>query len=296
MPNNNWGRWGDADERGTLNLLTPEVVKAALATPKTGKVYPLSIPIQRSGIPIFEHRGAPQRLTMSGQNDEEHLHKAFGGVSGVGANEDVLIMAAHTATHLDALGHVYEDRKMYNGFSADDVSTSQGAPHCGIDRIGAIAARGILVDIAAVRGVDALEPGYTISPEDFDNALASEGVSVRPGDAVLIRTGWLESFLDGTDGAIYPQPGIGLELAEYLASLDVSLVGSDNSAVEVMPFDRGVYLGSHIVLLVRHGICLLEHVLLDDMARDKCYEFLLNIGPLNVTGGTGSPVTPIAIG
>jgi kynurenine formamidase len=292
----NWGRWGTDDERGALNLLTPDVVKEALKAPKTGKVYSLSIPIQRSGIPNFEFRGAPQRLTLAGQGDEA-FHRSVGGVEGVGANEDMLVMAAHTATHLDALGHVYEGRKLYNGFSAEEVSAMSGAPRCGVDKIGAIVGRGVLVDVAAALGVSALDPGHVITVAEFELACSRESVELRSGDIVLIRTGWLEGYMNPDDGFdIHPQPGIGLELAEHLAASDVCVVGADNSAVEALPFDQGVYLGSHIVLLVSHGIHLLEHVALQELSRDGCYEFLVTIAPLNVPGATGSPVTPVAVG
>lgn len=290
----NWGRWGESDERGALNLLTPERVLAALRLPKTGKTYSLSIPIQRSGVPNLDYRGIPQRLTMINHEDEAMAH-ANGGVPGVGANEDQLIMPSHTSTHLDALCHVYADNKIYNGYPADQVTPYSGAAKCSIDKVGGIAGRGVLIDVAASKGVDLLDPGYVITVADLRKALDDQGVELQTGDLVLIRTGWLEDYM-ANQGEMMPQPGIGLEAATFLAEKDVALVGSDNAAIEPIPFDKDVYLGGHIILLVENGIYLVENMNLAELAADKCYEFLLTIGALKITGGTASPVTPVAIG
>jgi len=291
---NQWGRWGAEDERGALNLLTPEVVASALRAPRTGRAYALGIPIQRTGIPNFEYRGIPQRLTLANHADEQQS-RANGGVAGVGANEDMLVMASHTATHLDALCHVYADHAIYNGFAHDAVTPYTGAPRCSIDKVGAIAGRGVLIDVAAQQGVNVLEPGYIITPDDLRASLDAQGIALRPGDLVLVRTGWVDSFMAGHQ-QLRMQPGIGLDAAIYLAEQDVAMIGADNSAVEAMPFDRDVYLVAHIELLVRRGIHLLENLTLAELSADRCYEFLLCIGALKITGATGSPVNPIAIG
>ncbi|WP_241383880.1 cyclase family protein [Rhodococcus sp. CH91] len=290
----NWGRWGEADELGALNLLTPERVLAALRLPKTGKTYSLSIPIQRSGVPNLEYRGIPQRLTLTNHQDEA-MARANGGAPGVGANEDQLVMPSHTSTHMDALCHVYADNKIYNGYPADQVTPYSGAAKCSIDKVGGIAGRGVLIDVAASKGVDLLEPGYVITVADLQKALDDQGVELQTGDLVLIRTGWLEDYL-AEQGDMMPQPGIGLEAAAFLAEKDVALVGSDNAAIEPIPFDRNVYLGGHIILLVEHGIYLVENMNLAELAADRCYEFLLTIGALKITGATASPVTPVAVG
>ncbi|MGW0022858.1 cyclase family protein [Rhodococcus sp. NPDC003383] len=290
----NWGRWGEADELGALNHLTPERVLSALRLPKTGKTYSLSIPIQRSGVPNLEYRGIPQRLTLTNHQDEA-MALANGGVPGVGANEDQLVMPSHTSTHMDALCHVYADNKIYNGYPADQVTPYSGAAKCSIDKVGGIAGRGVLIDVAASKGVDLLEPGYVITVADLQKALDEQGVELQTGDLVLIRTGWLEDYLTN-QGEMMPQPGIGLEAAAFLAEKDVALVGSDNAAIEPIPFDQNVYLGGHIILLVEHGIYLVENMNLAELAADKCYEFLLTIGALKITGGTASPVTPVAVG
>ncbi|WP_418059361.1 cyclase family protein [Pimelobacter simplex] len=290
----NWGRWGAADERGALNLLTPERVLAALRLPRTGKTYGLSIPIQRTGVPNLEYRGTPQRLTLTNHSDEA-MARAHGGAPGVGANEDQLILPSHTSTHLDALCHVYADGKIYNGFPADEMTPYAGAARCGIEKVGGIAGRGVLVDVAAAHGVATLPPGHVITADDLRRALEIQGTELRTGDLVLVRTGWLEDYL-AHQGDVLPQPGLGLDAAAFLAESDVALVGSDNAAVESIPFDQDVYLGGHILLLVENGIHLVENLHLAELAADRCHEFLLTIGALRITGATASPVTPVAIG
>ncbi|MBP1325986.1 kynurenine formamidase [Leucobacter exalbidus] len=290
----NWGRWGESDERGALNHLTPERVINALKIPKTGKTYGLSIPIQRSGVPNMEYRGAPQRLTLTNHEDEA-MARANGGAPGVGANEDQLIIPSHTSTHMDALCHVYSDNKIYNGFPAEGMTPYNGADKCSIDKVGGIAGRGVLIDVAAAKGVAMLPAGYVITAADLQLALDAQGTVLETGDLVLIRTGWLEDFLDNQSDLL-PQPGIGLEAAAFLADKDVAIVGSDNSAIEPIPFDQNIYLGGHIILLVENGIHLIENLNLRELAADKCYEFFLSIGALMITGATASPVTPVAIG
>src|SRR5919107_465443 len=112
---NNWGRWGKDDERGSLNLLDGSTTLAALSTPTTGKLYQLGLPIQSTGIPLVDYRGTPQRLSLVSHADE-HMYAPYGGTPGVGCHEDVLVLASHTSTHMDALCHVYENDRTYNGF------------------------------------------------------------------------------------------------------------------------------------------------------------------------------------
>ncbi len=294
----NWGRWGDADERGALNLLTPEVVLRATQSCRTGKLYNLGLPVQRSGVPVFDYRGAPQRLTLTSQTDEG-AYDAYGAPRGLGANEDVLVIAAHNGSHLDALCHVYSEDQFYNGFSKDSFTTQGGAGRCGIDKTGGFATRAVLADLAGQLGVECLEPGYRISGEEIEKCLASQGVSVNPGDALLVRTGWLDLFSRLTaEGGPPPfaQPGLALSCVDFIRDNDLAAVGADNAAIECIPFDEDRFLSFHVEVLVKLGVPLIEHLVLSPMAADKCHSALLVVAPLLVTGGTGSPVNPIAIG
>lgn len=293
----NWGRWGVDDERGAQNLLTDDVVLAATRQCRTGKVYRLALPLKRTGVPLAHYRGAPQRLTLLAEPDP--LLRSAGVPEGSGACEDVLILPSHSVTHMDALCHVFADGQFYNGFPASGFLPNTGAEHCGIEKSGGFAARAVLLDLAAFAGERWLDASHVITPEELAACANQQEVEIRPADVVLIRTGWQDQFLEAADrGETLSgmQPGLGIAGAKYLASLDVSAVGSDNSGIEPLPFPAGEELAVHRELLVGRGIYLIENMWLRDMAADRCYESLFVVAPLNVPGASGSPVTPIAIG
>jgi kynurenine formamidase len=292
----NWGRWGADDERGTLNLLTDSTVLDATRVCKTGKVYRLGLPIQREGVPIFAYRGAPQRLTLTSQTDT--MAQAYGAAEGVGANEDVLVMASHSITHMDALCHVFSDRKHYNGFPCDSFESFTGAPRCSIDKTNGFAGRAVLLDLPTHLGVDWLTPGQQVGSDLLEACRAAQDTEVRAGDILLVRTGWLDLFASLEVGQEPPfeQPGLNLDSVSFVRDHDFAAVGADNAAIECIPFDDNRFLSVHIELLVKLGITLLEHLSLHELAADGCYESLLVVAPLPVTGATGSPINPIAIG
>lgn len=291
----NWGRWGGDDERGALNLLTPGVVLAAAASISTGRVYPLGIPIQADGVPLLDYRGKPMRLTLQDSTDEG-IYEAYGCKPGTGAHEDVVIFASHTTSHMDALIHVYEDGKHYNGVPAGAMHALAGATRLGIEKAGGFAARAVLLDMPRYYGEEKwVAPGRNITGDDLAGACAAQGVEVRAGDVVLVRTGYLSMWFEQQGDQGYAQPGIDVDAAGWLASRDVSAVGSDNAAVEVIPFDGNDFLAVHKVLLVRHGIYMLEYLDLSAPAADQAWQGLLAVAPLKVTGATGSPVNPIFV-
>ena len=291
----NWGRWGDDDERGALNLITPERVQAGAAAVTTGKVYSLGIPIQSTGVPLMDYRGTPLRLTLMNESDDGRF-AVYGAADGVGAHEDVLVFASHTTSHMDALCHVYEGHQHYNGVAAAEMKTNTGAGRLGIEKVGAIAGRGVLLDIPKVKGNQWLDPGYMVTAADLEAAAAAEGVTVEAGDLVLVRTGYLDFWFASAPDVGYEQPGIGLEAARWLADRDVAAIGCDNAAVEVIPFDGNDFLAVHKLLLVQRGIYMLEFLNLAELAADECYVGLLSVGPLKVTGATGSPINPVFVG
>jgi kynurenine formamidase len=292
----NWGRWGKDDERGALNLLTPETILAATRVCRTGIMYDLGLPIRQHGSgPLFDYRGTPQRLTLMNQADPGAFIE-FGGAPDVGSNEDVLVLASHTLTHMDALSHVYTEGTLYNGFPADSVRTNQGTPHCGIDKVRGVVGRAVHLDLPRLHDLEWLEPGSVITSADLEACAAAQGVEVRPGDILLVRTGFLEYWHSlGDPSEPTAQAGIGLDAVRFVREHDVAVVGSDNSAIEPVPFDQDIFLGVHIELLVKLGVHLLEHVHLAELAADQVTECLFVVAPLGVTGASGSPVNPIAI-
>jgi kynurenine formamidase len=291
----NWGRWGDEDERGALNLLTPDMIRAAAASVRGGRVYSLGIPIQAEGVPLIDYRGKPMRLTLQDGTDEG-VYDWLGCQPGTGAHEDVMIFASHTTSHMDALIHVYEDGKHYNGVPSGAMRALSGATKLGIEKVGGFAARGVLLDMPRCFGDDRwVEPGRNITGDDLSRACASQGVEVGPGDVVLVRTGYLDMWFERQGDVGFEQPGIGVDAARWLAERDVVAVGSDNSAVEAIPFDGNDFLAVHKALLVRRGIYLMEYLDLSGPAADQSWEGIIAVAPLKVTGATGSPINPIFI-
>jgi kynurenine formamidase len=290
----NWGRWGDQDERGTLNLIDPAAVLAALRVPREGRVFQLGLPIQQEGVPNLGYRPPAQRLTTINHEDEK-VYESFGGVPGVGCAEDLLVLPSHALTHVDALCHVYDEGKIYNGFEGEAISPMFGSARCGVEHAGGIVCRGLLLDVASEAGVDWLEPGRAITSAELRAACAAAGVEPAPGDAILIRSGWLERFDADPEGAGEGQPGLGRDAAEWLGGLDPALVGMDNTGIETAPMADGEFMPVHRELLHRRGVLLAEHVVLAELAAAGVHEFLFVASPLPITGATGSPLNPIAI-
>jgi kynurenine formamidase len=296
MAENNWGRWGDDDERGALNLLDTETVRSAAAAITTGKAYNLGIPIQSQGVPLLDYRGTPMRLTLINESDDG-MYDFMGCPPGTGSHEDMLVFASHTTSHMDALCHVYDGSQHYNGFSASSMKTHTGAGHLGIEKVGAIAARMVMLDLVKHQGAEGwLELGKAVSGADLEACAAAQGVEVGTGDVVLIRTGYLDAWNALQPNIGFEQPGLNVDGARWLADRDVVAVGSDNAAIEMIPFDDNEFLAVHKVLLVQRGIYMLEFLNLAELAADDCYEGLITVAPLLVTGATGSPVNPVVIG
>lgn len=280
MTEDNWGRWGPDDERGAANLLGPAEVRAAAGLVREGLVVPLAQPIsRRTPTPLHRHRPA---LFMDRDGGDTEASAPFGFA------DDTLMLAAHTGTHVDALAHVWADGALYNGFPSSSV-TSRGARHCGIDRLPPLAGRGVLLDLEAELG--ALPAGREITAEDLERTAGAAGVTLRPGDLVLLRTGWW-SRAGSTDGYFDGEPGPAAQGAAWLADADVSLVGADNYALEMQPAE---HFPAHRVLLRDHGVPILEGLALDALAAAGRATFLLVVSPLPFVGATASPVNPVAL-
>ncbi|KAA9152672.1 cyclase family protein [Amycolatopsis acidicola] len=291
----NWGRWGPGDERGTTNLITPERVAAAARLARTGTVFDLGIPLDGDGPQPGGARINPIRL-MSENGQEQVLPGGFRWA------DDYVFMPLQSASQYDGLAHVMYDEQLYNGRPAGSV-TVKGAGYNGIHhQAKGIAGRGVLLDIARLRGVDWLAAGEVIGPDDLDAACAAQGVEVGPGDILLIRTGYRKKFLTERDPVEFMkgEPGLGLESARWLHARDVAVVGSDNWAVEVLPGEHdGALFELHMVLIRDMGMTLAELLDLEELAEhcagDGVYEFFYAGPPLKFTRGIGSPINPLAL-
>jgi kynurenine formamidase len=214
-----------------------------------------------------------------------------------GSNEEIVITEiGHVGTQFDAFPHQSIEDSLYNCIKIDDIATRGGFTKLGVEGVGALITRGVLIDVAALKGVDMLPDTYEITVQDLQDALSKQGVTLQPGDAVVIHTGW--GKLWGKDNARFVKtcPGIGVPAAQWLAKQNPMLVGSDNWPVEVSPnADPDLSLPVHQVMLVVNGIHLLENMKLDELVTKKAYEFAFMLQPLKVQGGTGSTVAPIAV-
>ncbi len=313
----NWGRWGDADEIGTLNFISTEKVAQAASLVKHGKVFPLGVDFGSSGPQgAFQYRPNPIHVMTVDGGDANTLveygpnwfkNTVAQQLSGYFVdnpfrfNDDMIIMPLQAATQWDALSHVYYEDKLYNGFPASSV-TSLGAYHCGIDKVDGkgITSRGVLLDLVRHRGADVfLEHGQPITPAELDAVAKAQGVTVGSGDIVLIRTGWWARFLGNHDGT-EPYSGLDWRCASWLHDHQIAAVAADNLMVEdPVSGVEGTILPLHMLCLRDMGLMLGEYwdltALAADCAADGVYEFQLIAPPLRVTGAVGSPVNPIAI-
>ncbi len=278
----NWQRWGPEDQRGTLNLITPDKVRRAAALVRRGRVYPLSISL-RADAPLWPTRH---------HNWHVAVHRNTTG-PGPGGAEDILMMHTHGTTHIDALCHVFRDGQMYNGYPTAEHVTSAGATRNAIDQVGAIVTRGVLLDFATHLGVDHLAADTVITPEQAEAVAAAQGVAIEPGDALLLRTGWLRVWQRDPGEFNRRQPGPSLAFSRWAAEREVVLLAADNSAVEAFPVEGG--LPVHQDFLRDRGGYLLELLDLDELARDRVWEAMLVVAPLRIWRGLGSPITPVAI-
>ncbi len=279
----NWGRWGADDERGALNLITPELVHGAAGLIKTGKVYSLAVPLKAEG-PQWPPRHKTWRVTTYHNDWEPH-----------GSADDVVMMHSHSGTHLDALSHVWYENQIYKCFQASDNISSEGARRNSIDRVPFIVGRGVLLDVARWKGVQHLNLGEAITPSELDQCAESQNIHLRAGDLVLVRTGWMQVF--DRDRALFNRgaPGLDTTTLDWLKQNDIVLIGADNHGVEVMQSIPPDSIPLHRVAIRDLGIYLLEDLNLEAIAADRVYEFLLVVAPLPLTGAVGSPVNPIAI-
>jgi kynurenine formamidase len=213
-----------------------------------------------------------------------------------GSNEELLTSEiGQVGTQFDGFAHQSIEYSHYNCFKTDEIATRTGFTKLGIEKVGTLMTRGVLLDIAALKGVDMLGDSYEITVADLEQALQRENVRLQPGDAVILHTGW--GRLWGKDNARFLKgnPGIGVAAAEWLAKQDPMLVGADTPPVEVNPNpDPQVSLPVHQIMLVVNGIHLLENLKLDELAAKKAYEFALVLQPLKLRGFSGSTVAPAA--
>jgi kynurenine formamidase len=299
----NWGRWGKDDQIGTLNNVTPEDVINAGKLIKKGKVFALGLslkePIQ-SG--LFGGRWNPIHTMLAtgtdaaaGHQDEPYPYLRYA--------DDSINLPCQCSTQWDALAHIFLDDKMYNGYDAKLVDV-KGAQKNGIENVrDKMVGRGVLLDIARFKGVDSLDDGYAITNAELDACAKSQGVEIRKGDFVLVRTGHQERCLAKKDWTGYaggPAPGLAFETCYWIREKDIAAICADTWGCEVRPNETTeANQPWHWVVIPAIGISMGEIFYLKDLAADCAadgvYEFFFTAPPMHIPGGCGSPINPQAI-
>jgi kynurenine formamidase len=256
---------------------------------QNGRIYDLGQPLF-PGMPVSNFH-PPYIFSLMVRHGDQV------GTDGCGASNEVIVVSGHTGTHLDAIGHVAEHGRVHGGLDAVELQVGgRGLRSQGIEAVAPIVARGVLLDVPGFRGVDLLPGGSAITGTELEATARKQEVEIRAGDVVLIRTGWLKHWDNPAAyrGDDTGEPGPDVSAAEWLAERKIFATGTDTIAYEARPRGESA-LGAHAVLIARHGIHILEIVNLEELARDRVYQFLFIATPLKIKGATGSPVRPIAI-
>lgn len=300
----NWGKWGPDDELGTLNYITPDKVVRATRLPRSGKAFSLALALDFSGPQTGGlNRINPMHTMLACGTDYVAGRQNAPWQHGLGYSDDVLTLTTHGGTHWDALCHIFWEGRMYNDRDPGLVGAG-GALKNGIEKLkDQFVTRGVLLDVARFKGVDCLEDGHPITAQDLDDAAGAAGITIERGDIVLLRTGQMGRCLREQRWGTYAggdSAGLSFWTAEWLYEKEIAGIASDTWGVEVRPNQLPNSMQPlHPVTVANMGLLLGEIFFLEDLAaacaRERVYEFLLIAPPLPITGGTASPLAPLAI-
>lgn len=293
--------WGPDDQIGTLNLMTDASRLAVLQRVRSGKVYDLSVEYF-VGMPSWYELGDPRYQyhlthTPHGTAVDDPMGVGRALNAKVSYTGDSITMYTHMGTHIDALNHFGLHGEIWNGFSADEHLGDLGWRRGGAEALPPIIARGVLIDVARAKGVDELPPSYRITPDDLAEALALQGTAIEPGDVVLVRTGRMRHFHASNERYMDAPPGLGLAAARWLIEDRRAMtLGADNLSLETFPVEtEDNWVPVHTYLLAERGVPFLEVVHLEELARDRVYEFAFIGSSLKLRGASGAPMRPIAL-
>ena len=257
------------------------------------RVFDLEQP-RTDAMPIHPaHKQAGYSYLLHRRHEDEYDPDVSGPRTGAAG---ILVCGEHTGTHIDALSHQADSLMLCGGIPVSEVQTPRGFTEHGVEKIPAIVAPGVLLDVAALKGVGFLEPGYAVTDEDLAACCGRQGVEVEPGSVALVRTGnarfWddEERYLDG--------PGVDGSGSRWLADRGVLAVGADNMAWDVPGLvdpELGCPLPGHLILLARRGVYIIENLALEELAVSGHHRFEFVCAPLKLVGATGSPVRPVAL-
>jgi kynurenine formamidase len=299
----NWGRWGAADRIGTLNHIEPQMIQDAAKLVRKGEVFAMGIPLNNKGPQsgLFGGRWNPIHTMLATGTDA--IAGRFDETNKLRFADDALNMPVQAATHWDSLGHIFLDDKMYNNLDAKLVDGG-GVQELGIEHTRAkMVGRGVLLDVPRYKGLPWLDDGYGISNDELDAVAAKQGVEIRKGDFVIVRTGQMERCLSEGKWGNYAggdAPGVKFENCYWSQAKEIAAICSDTWGVEVRPNETTeVQQPWHWVVIPAIGLTMGEMFYVKELAEacaeDGVYEFFFAGPPLVITGGTGSPINPLAI-
>lgn len=284
--------WGVDDEIGSLNMMTEDTHVDILQKIISGKVYDLAVDLF-VGMPdccsvAFGDPTYQMWMTHTPARDDGEL---------LSHSSETISMNTHTGTHIDTLSHFGLNGEIWNGVTADEALDARGWARSGADKYPPIIARGVMIDIAEAKGETLLPASYSISVEDIKEALRKQRTALASGDVVLVRTGQMSLWPDRSKLTLFQQPGLSLEAARWLVEeQNVMLLGADNLGLESFPSTKlENFAPVHSYLLAEKGVSFMELVWLEDLSRDRVYEFVFIAAPLKLRGATGSPIRPVAI-
>ena len=287
--------YGPDDEIGVLNELTEANTLAVLQRVSSGKTYDLSVEnfVGMPGLADLGMGDPPFHMWMTHTPRGMRIEKLSpaGGPPNLALYDDAYTLSAHTGTHIDALNHLGRSEKIFNGYDASTYLSDKGWTKAGADTVPPIITRGILIDVAGEKGVAMLPNSYEISIEDLQRAMKKQGIQLQKNDAVLVRTGRMTVWPD-PQKFVHNDPGITPESAAWLVDNGAVIIGADNMGVEKFPMAKD---SVHVYLFTERGVCLLELLWLEDLAKDQIYEFAFIAAPIKMRGATGSPIRPLAL-
>jgi kynurenine formamidase len=285
-------RYGPDDQLGTQNELTPQRTLEALKLPRTGAIVQLAQTLTRDA-PHVPPRIAHSVTLAHWAMDGTRVSPEGSELSGF---EDQLTLNTHTGCHIDGFGHMGIGGHAYNGVHYRDFYTPNGLSRYGMENVLPWVTRGVCLDVAALESEPMLPGGYAIGPSQLEAACRRQGVEVRPGDVVLLHTGWGRLWTDDPPRYNADEPGLGWDGAHWLTDRRVTAIGADNWALEVLPSeDPEAPFVVHQHLLSETGTYIIENLTLGELAGTGRSEFLFTMAPAKIAGLTGSPVSPLAV-
>ena len=284
-------KYGPNDQIGALNTITPAKTLEASKLVKRGKAVRMGIETNKD-TPAFPPRTFSVTILTPGQEYGRSL-----GNTKTNYNDDIIMGWVGIGSQLDGLGHIGIDGVYYNCQKGADFVTAGGLKKYGIETVPAIATRAVILDMVGLTGKDPVPEGTAFNKREIDAALARQGnMKIGEGDVVIFYTGWTK--LIGKDDKRYggTEPGLGVDGAKYLASLNVAMVGADTWGLEVLPFENaGQVFHVHQILIAQHGIMILENVVAEEAVKDRVYEGLFTLGPSRVTGAVQAIISPVLL-